>query len=116
LIWSTSGRIRLTSRSLLVPKTLANAFPIKVWFSLRSYSAVRTKLLKLKPNILDEAGPVGGSGDVRIPSLPNSSASSVPLCFKDFDFSILGDVWQFRHFWQLNQSYCSGFLRFCVGR
>jgi hypothetical protein len=32
---------------------------------------VRTKLLKFKPNILDEAGPRSGSGDVRIlrPSL-----------------------------------------------
>jgi hypothetical protein len=32
-----------------------------VWFSLRSYSVVRTKLLKLKPNILDEAGDHCGS-------------------------------------------------------
>jgi hypothetical protein len=32
-----------------------------VWFSLRSYSVVRTKLLKLKPNILDEAGDHSGS-------------------------------------------------------
>ena len=34
---------------------------------------MRTKLLKFKPNILDEAGPCGGSGDVcslLTPSLP----------------------------------------------
>ena len=40
---------------------------------------MRTKLLKLKPTILDEAGPGGGSGDLRIPeALESRSASSVP--------------------------------------
>jgi hypothetical protein len=46
-----------------------------VWFSLRSYSVVRTKLLKFKPNILDEAGPPCGS--VRFSSrLPLAGSAS----------------------------------------
>jgi hypothetical protein len=50
-----SGRIRLISRSLLVPKTLANAFPIKCGFPSH-LPQKRANIYKIKPNTLDATG------------------------------------------------------------
>ena len=62
-----------------------------MWFSLKSYSGAGAELHKLKPNILDETGPAGGSA---MPLSPIPLAPPLPPRFKIllFDF---GDVCQF---------------------
>jgi hypothetical protein len=50
---------------------------------------VRTKLLKLKPNILDEAGPLRGSGDV---GSCNPSNPLRFLCSSVFQRSVLDQL------------------------
>jgi len=72
---------------------------------------VRTKLLKFKPNILDEVGPCGGSGDVRIlrPSL-NSLRFLFPLCFKRLIFRSCA-LTRPTDFWPMSSWVSFGFSR-----